>query len=250
MKTIILSVSHNDHMLPEGTGCLPVLAGSALMRKEIPADYVRDDTGDNISEKNREYCELTALYWAWKNLDPEVVGLCHYRRYFASPSIRGQFLQPEEAEHLLKLYDVLLPAERNYIIDTNHSQYVNAHHREDLDLTRRIIAEKHPEYIDAYDKRMAMSKGHRFNMFVMKKALADEYCEWLFDILFELEKRLDISEYTGKDRRVYGLVAERLLDVWMDRNDLRRKDLKYIFIGREHLLMKAAAMIMRKVRRK
>lgn len=93
-----------------------------------------------------------------------------------------------------------------------------------------------------------MSKGHRFNMFIMKKALADEYCEWLFDILFDLEKRLDITGYIEKERRVFGFIAERLLDVWIDAKHLKTTDLDYIFIGKEHLIQKAAAMIIRKVK--
>ncbi len=250
MKTVILSVSHTTDPLPYGTGCLPVIAGASLIEDSVPEDRVRDDSGDNISEKNREYCELTALYWAWKNLDADIAGLCHYRRYFASPLDGRQFLQAEEAEHLLEYYDVLLPSERNYVIETNRTQYCNSHHAADIDLTAEIIRERHPAYSEAFEKRMAMTRGHRFNMIVMKKPLMDEYCEWLFDILFELEKRLDITNYTGKDRRVFGLVAERLLDVWIDAKGLRTTDLDYIFIGKENMALKAAALIVRKIKAK
>ena len=83
---------------------------------------------------------------------------------------------------------MLLPTKRNYWIETNYQQYVHAHHSEDLDETRKIIEEKYPEYIPFYDKSMKQTTGHRFNMFIMKKELADAYCTWLFDILFELEK--------------------------------------------------------------
>lgn len=248
MKTIILSAGHTPDSLPENTGCTHIIAGSALLREKIPADCLRDDSGENISVKNREYCELTALYWAWKNLDAEIIGLCHYRRFFASPSCRGSFLQPDEADYLLRFFDVLLPSERNYIFETNYTQYCNSHNAADLDLTRSIIMERHPEYLEAFETRMSMTKGHRFNMFVMRKPLADEYCEWLFDILSELEKRLDISCYTERDRRVFGFVAERLLDVWMDANGLHTTDLDYIFIGKEHLARKALAMTVRKIR--
>ena len=248
MKTIIISALHTMDPLPDDTGCLPVMAGAALTCSPVPENYLRDDSGDNISAKNREYSELTALYWAWKNMDADILGLCHYRRYFASPLSRKHFLQPDEAEHLLDYYDVLLPLERDYIFETNFTQYCNAHHEADLAMTRKIIMEKYPGYMEAYDRRMSMTKGHRFNMFIMKKALADEYCEWLFDILSELENRLDITGYTGKDRRVFGLVAERLLDVWIDEKRLHTTDLDYIFIGKEHLAYKAAAMTVRKIK--
>lgn len=242
MKTIIVSASHTDKPIPDDTGCLPVMAGSAVFSGNIPDGRIRDDSGDNISAKNGGYCELTALYWAWKNLDADIIGLCHYRRYFAAPHSKNCFLLPGEAEHLLEYYDVLLPSERNYVFETNYTQYCNSHHAADLDLTREIIAERHPEFLEAFDRRMAMTKGHRFNMFVMKRSDADKYCEWLFDILSELEKRLDISSYKGRDLRVFGLVAERLLDVWTDASGLRSTDLDYIFIGHEHLAAKALAM--------
>jgi hypothetical protein len=249
MKTVIIISSHNTGSKPHHEqGYLSVMAGSALYPDIIPSEYQRDDSGENISEKNREYCELTALYWAWKNLDSDNIGLCHYRRFFASPLNRKSFLKVYEAEQFLEYYDVLLPRERNYVFETNYSQYVNSHHSADLDATRQIIEEKHPEYLSPFDKRMSASKGHRFNMFIMKKELADGYCEWLFDILSELECRLDISSYSMKDKRVFGYVAERLLDVWIDAHELRTTDLDYIFIGKEHLIQKAAAMIIRKVK--
>lgn len=246
MKTIIISVSHNENRIPSDTGCLPVMAGSALVNTVIPADYIRDDSGDNISYKNREYCELTALYWAWKNLDADVMGICHYRRFFASPVNRKSFLKEEEAEHLIKYYDVLLPRQRDYLLETNYSQYANAHDAADLEMIKNIISELYPGYLKAFDIRMSMTKGHRFNMFVMRKRLADEYCSWLFDILFELEKRRDAAHCNVNDERIYGYLAERLLDIWIDTKELRTTDLDYIFIGREHLLKKAALMCSRK----
>jgi hypothetical protein len=248
MKTIIISVSHNNNMLPKGTGCLPLMAGSALLTDPIPAEYIRDDSGDDISRKNRTFCELTALYWAWKNLEADIIGLCHYRRFFASPVSKREYLRQDEAEQLLGYYDVLLPKQRDYLIETNYSQYANAHHAADLDITREIIAESCPAFLEAFDLRMSQTRGHRFNMFVMKKPLADEYCSWLFDILFELECKLDISAYSEKDRRVFGYVAERLLDVWVDSKGLRTADLDYIFTGREHLIRKAAEMAVRKLK--
>ena len=61
---------------------MPIQVGKAL-HPELDLGFQCDNTGDNISEKNGSYCELTALYWAWKNLkDVDYIGLCHYRRYF------------------------------------------------------------------------------------------------------------------------------------------------------------------------
>lgn len=246
-KTGIMVAAHFECEVPDDEMYIPVMAGS-VFRDYVPAGYVRDDTGDNISDRNASFCELTALYWGWKNLDIDIIGLCHYRRFFASPHSKRTLLKEDEASHLLNYYDVILPKARNYLIESNYSQYVHSHNEADLKTTRSIIEEKCPEYIDAYDRRMAMTTGHRFNMLIMKKDLCDRYCSWLFGILFELEKKLDISDYNTYDKRVFGFAAERLLDVWIDANDLRSVDLDYIFTGNEHLLRKAAAMTVRKLK--
>ena len=246
-KTGILVAAHYECVMPDDPLYIPVLAGSAL-RDHMPEGYTRDDTGDNISDRNASFCELTALYWGWKNLDLDIIGLCHYRRFFASPCDIRKLLNKDETVHLLKLYDAILPKARNYRIETNYTQYAHSHNGKDLEVIRDIIAERHPAYIEAFDRRMSMTCGHRFNMFVMKKNMADMYCSWLFDILAELEKRLDISSYDENERRVFGFVAERLLDVWTDANGLRTTDLEYIFTVRENLLKKAAAMCARKLK--
>lgn len=248
MKTQIFAVTHGDNRTVTGSDCIPVMAGAALGHGQIPEGYLRDDTGINISEKNLEFCELTAMYWIWKNTENDIAGLCHYRRYFASSQRKGQLITNEEAEHLLRYFEVLLPKARDYHFETNYSQYAHAHHAADLDITRDIIAARHPEYLDAFDKYMCMCSGHRFNMLIARRPLFDEYCEWLFDILFELEKRLDISDYSARDRRVFGFTAERLLDVWINTKGLRTAETDYIFIGNEHMAVRAAGMLLRKAK--
>ena len=248
MKTQIFAVTHGDNRTVAGSDCIPVMAGAALGHGQLPEGYLRDDTGLNISEKNRGFCELTAMYWIWKNTENDIAGLCHYRRYFASSQRKEQIITNEEAEHLLKYYEVLLPKARNYYFETNYTQYAHAHHAADLDITRAIIAERHPEYLDEFDKCMGVRSGHRFNMLIARRPLFDEYCEWLFDILFELEKRLDISDYSDRDRRVYGFTAERLMDVWVKTKGLRTAETDYVFTGREHMAAKAAGMLIRKAK--
>ena len=212
--------------------------------------FVTDDTGDNISERNPYYCELTGLYWAWKNLEAEYLGLAHYRRHFTifrGTGDRRDVLTLDQARNLLASTDVLLPEKRNYWIETNYDQYVHAHHAEDLDFTRKIIEEQYPEYVSSFDKVMKKTTGHRFNMFIMKRELADSYCGWLFSVLFELENRLDISTYSVNDKRVYGFVAERLLDVWLTQNMVVYKEIPYIFLEKQNWITKGAAFIKRKL---
>lgn len=246
----IIVATHKPYWMPSDSLYVPVHVGA---EGKESLGFTPDNTGENISDKNANYCELTGLYWAWKNLSCEYLGLAHYRRQFTvlkGTSDRRDVLTLDQARLLLADVDVLLPNKRNYWIETNYSQYVHAHHKEDLIETRKIIEEKYPGYIPAYDKSMKKTTGHRFNMFIMKKDLADAYCTWLFDILFELEKRLDISEYSKNDQRVFGFVSERLLDVWLETNGIKSKDIPYIFLEKENWLTKGVNFILRKLKRK
>ena len=148
MNIQIAAATHKLYPIPSDPLYLPVQAGRAIHE---PLPYAGDDTGDSISEKNASFCELTCLYWAWKNLDADAVGLCHYRRYL---SRRHRPLTLADAERLMEKNAVLLPKKRQYYIETNYSQYAHAHHACDLDLTRAILAERHPAYVPFFDASM------------------------------------------------------------------------------------------------
>ena len=94
---------------------------------------------------------------------------------------------------------------------------------------------------------MKMTRGHRFNMFIMRRDILDRYCQWLFDILFDLETKLDISCYSERDQRVYGFVSERLLDVWLDANHVEYIELPYLMTEKENLMLKAFGVLRRKI---
>lgn len=246
MNIQIIVATHKHYPMPADPMYLPVQAGRAIH----PAlDYTGDDTGDSISSRNESYCELTALYWAWKNLNADYIGLCHYRRYFAQSAFGSKWqriLTGEQAARLLEQADVLLPAERNYWIESNYSQYAHAHHAKDLDCTREIIARLCPDYLAAFDTVMARTHGHRFNMLVMRRDLLDRYCNWLFNILFELERQVDMNGYSANDRRVMGFIAERLLDVWLEIEQPRCRDLPVVNMESQHWPRKIAAFLLRK----
>ena len=246
----VIVATHKPYWMPSDELYVPVRVG-AEGKEDL--GFTPDNTGDNISFKNANYCELTGLYWAWKNLDCEYLGLAHYRRHFTvlrGTSDRRDILTLEQARGLFQNVDALLPKKRNYWIESNYSQYAHAHHAIDLDETRRIIEEKYQDYLEIYDSSMKKTTGHRFNMFIMKKELADAYCAWLFDILFELEKRLDISDYSANDKRVFGFVSERLLDVWLEQNHIKCKDIPYIFLEKENWITKGVNFILRKMNKK
>lgn len=248
MDIKIMVATHKKYWMPEDKMYIPIHVGK---KGKEDLGYQGDDTGDNISEKNKNYCELTGLYWAWKNLDAEYKGLAHYRRHFMIKGAKGtkkeKVLTYIQAEKLLKKADIILPNPRNYYIETNYSQYVHAHHAQDLDITRQILTEKYPEYVKAYDETMKSTIGHRFNMFIMKSELYDKYCEWMFDVLFELEKRLDISDYNEYDSRVFGFVSERLLDIWLETNKLTYINTPVEFMEKQNWLIKGTKFLQRKI---
>ncbi len=229
---------------------LPVQMGHAI---HPDIGYIGDDTGENISEKNWNFCELTGLYWASKNLDADYIGIVHYRRYFGSrrrrfvSDKRSRVIGHEEMNAILATTNVVLPRERHYVIETNYTQYIHAHHKRDLEVTRQILARKYPEYLPAYDLYMSKTHGHHFNMFVMKRELLQHYCDWLFDILFELERELDISTYSVNDRRVFGFVSERLLDAWLCTNNITYEELDVVYLESQHWLKKGSAFLYRKL---
>ena len=253
MDIKILVATHKKYWMPDDDVYLPIHAG-----REGKADigYIGDNTGDNISAKNANYCELTGLYWAWKNLKCDYIGLCHYRRYFAGKNIHTNSIEKKKAvilhradyEKLLQKYDVILPVKRNYYIETVRSQYEHAHNKRDLDEAERIIKELYPEYSEAFSKVMVRTKLHILNMFVMKKTLFDEYCNWLFSILFELEKRIDISNYNQYEARVFGFISERLFSVWVEKKQLKVKEVSVVFLEKQDWIKKITEFLKRKFR--
>lgn len=242
--------THKKYWMPKDEIYLPINVGK---KGKEDLGCIGDDTGDNISTKNPNYCELTGLYWAWKNLDCEYIGLCHYRRYFAHKSKRSKLedkrqsiLTKVDYEQLLQQYDVILPKKRNYYIETVRSQYEHAHNKRDLDEVENIIKEKYPEYIKAFEKVMSNRKLYIYNMFAMKKSLFDEYCVWLFDILFTLENRIDISDYDKYNARVFGFLSERLFNVWIEKKSLKVKTINVVFLEKINWIKKIYKFMKRK----
>ncbi|WP_405384253.1 DUF4422 domain-containing protein [Phascolarctobacterium sp.] len=225
MDIKILVATHKNYWMPEDVVYLPLHVGR---EGKNDLGYVGDNTGDNISTKNSMYCELTGMYWAWKNLKCDYIGLCHYRRYFCFPSVSGNpdsrkenVFQKEKYEQLLKNNDIILPFKSKVSKKTVKEQYCASHYGRDLEVTRDVVGELYPEYIDSFDSFMSNRKMFFFNMFVMNKKLFDEYCTWLFAILFEVEKRTDISNYDTYQSRVYGFLSERLFNVWVAHKKLK-----------------------------
>ena len=141
--------------------------------------YTGDDTGDNISLKNRNYCELTGLYWLWKNNQCDIIGVCHYRRFFLE---KGRMLTKEYIEKTLNDYDIIVPTCGMVKEENVRKQYAANHYEEDFDICRDVISEKYPEYVEAFDI-MAESKLLNFcNMIITRKNIFDDYFPFFFFI--------------------------------------------------------------------
>lgn len=233
---------HKPSYVPENPYLYPIQVGAALAPKKLDG-MLYDDSGDNISDKNKSYCELTAQYWAWKNEDADYYGFFHYRRYFSfDPDLKkddgwGNIayeritdevleelqLKPEVMENLIAQYDIITVKGRKYpkilengkMLDVYHEYgAASFQHRSDLDITLQVLKEKYPEFAVYADQYMQSSTAHECNMFIMKKEVYHAYCQWLFDILFEAEKRIDMTWYSVEEYRVMGYLAERLCGIY------------------------------------
>ena len=234
--------AHKEVPLPQHPYFLPIQAGAAL-RDHIDG-YQPDDEGDNISIKNPHFCELTCHYWAWKNLkDVDIVGLNHYRRYFdftrkwpqfsadkhfiATKDFLKQDYYFPDLEKLLHKYDIILPIARHWRV-SNTQQYSEYHIAKDWEMLRQIIKERSPQYIPAFEKTMDHSNiSVGYNMFITHWEHFNDYSEWLFDILFEVERRVPPIDDPIQSR-IYGYMSERLINVFCDHHHLRIKHIPLI----------------------
>ncbi len=250
MNSKILVATHKQYRFPKNDLYQPIAVGRSLSKNDF--SYLSDANGENISYKNKNYSELTALYWAWKNhyfKESDYCGLVHYRRYFKGNMPFDEFsvLSPEEIREYLHTYDVILPKKRNYYIESVRSHYENAHYKKDLDMLESIIRKVTPEYSDAFKVVMGSTKLHLYNMFVMKSKDFNSYMEWLFTLMTILEEKIDISDYDEYQARVFGFLSERLFNVWLVKNRLKTKSIPIVNLEGENLLFKAVKMLKRKL---
>lgn len=200
--------------------------------------YVRDNIGDNISVINPWINECTALYWLWKNVDCQYIGLNHYRRYFlkdnAKPSLQN-ILDEETIRSDMSLYDVLVAKAVVSYPDYRIGEAMQLHVSKDayikgMSIVRGLLAQRQPMYLKTFDALMDGWTFYPCNMFVMKKLVMDQYCEWLFSFLIDAVKAIDISSYDSYSQRIIGFLAERMLTVWLMHHQLRIKECSVLLI--------------------
>lgn len=201
--------------------CSPLEIGAACRDKHCCP--LRDDTGDNISEKDLLYCELTGLYWMWKNdTIHEYSGLYHYRRVFN--------LSESKIRRYLRTYDWIVP-KINHVKPSVREHYLQEHIPEDWNLLMETLEELYPEY---YESALSFFEGDSVyfaNMFVTSRKLIDDYCNWLFPILQSVEDRLNLNDGRSKyQQRVIGFMAERLFSLYLKHNNFRLKEVKVWYV--------------------
>lgn len=183
-------------------------------------DY--DESKDNISEKNKNFCELTGLYYFTKYDNSEILSLEHYRRLFIKTRLflfKFPFLKEKNIKKILKNHDMIVPKKTRFPVSV-FEHYSNAHSKEDMEKVKNIISDIYPDYLNAFNKVMEGNETYLFNMFIAKREVIVGYSKWLFDILFELEKQIDLSNRDSYQQRVFGFISERLLLVYILKNKI------------------------------
>ena len=154
---------------------IPLQVGAALHNS---LGYHSDNTGDNISERNPYYSELTGLYWLYKNdSDCDITGLCHYRRYFINE--RNEVLLKEDIEHILNEYDIIVSEPLELESQSLYESYAVKHNKKDMDLTREAVSKLYPDYLDTFDEVMPRSPVRYHPSSVNEPSVASSFL-WYF----------------------------------------------------------------------
>lgn len=241
----ILIAAHKKFRVPEDSIYLPIHVGREG-KKDL--GFQGDNTGENISKENNVWGELTGLYWGWKNLNVDYIGLVHYRRYFMYKKKRNLFssiLNEDELKNLLKRSDIILPVKRNYRIATleEHFNGYDFSLNTDLPNLKAAICEVSPEYVEAFENVMKRKSGHMCNMFIMKKELMDEFCEWEFKVLKLFEKKIENNERN----RIVAYMAEHMLDIWIEKNKYHYIECGVALLDRKNEFDRRFDFLMRKL---
>lgn len=230
-KMKIYVISHKEFCMPTNNPIYqPLLVGNI---ERIPGkEYCFDHTGDHISEKNCIYNELTGMYWVWKNVQEDVVGICHYRRYFVSPMGKVENLLSGKQDHFLDGESIqkllgsakMIVHNKTFFRENNRIQFSEGVNPYFWDIMEQEMLSMYPDYIPALQITASRKYAHLLNMMIAKKDTYDRYCEWLFPLLFRIEEQLKKNAEITDLSRSMGMIGERLLDVWLLKNRIKIKE--------------------------
>jgi len=234
----IMVVTHklfDDSILPKGYQVIKV--GNEITEKEAKhKGYLTDSIEDNIAHQNPWYCELTAHYWAWKNLDCDICGLVHYRRYFMKNSLfarsfKDDIMPEEKIIRILKKHKLIVPYMRVKPNDTMtlHKGMPKEQDNRDWIILESIISSDYPELMESFNKIVYGTEAWGKNMIITTKDIFDEYSSFLFDVLGKWDKELGRRGISRRSR-VDGFYSETLMPIWVmakfKEKDLYRTDVR------------------------
>lgn len=209
-----------------------------------------DCDGDNISKKHLLFRSITVQYWAWKNCNADYFGFFQYRRFLsfttkhyeyneynyiaqqyidAKTSSKYQLLNEEKISDYIKEYDIITSEpmctkklgiktvkeyceKREAIYSTTNYLFIE-----------ELLSLKYPQYLPAYHSYMNDNKRYLYNIFIMKNELFQKYSEWLFDILFELEKKIDFTNYSYQQLKIFATLSEDLFGIFFKQLEQEKK---------------------------
>lgn len=250
----ILVTYKNKHKVLKSDIITPIQTGRAIA-DEIFEDMIGDDTGDNISKDNPKYNELSAQYWAWKNYDklgnPDYIGFMHYRRHFLfnNEKVRPlerwlpnsswylfesvddeykEYLNDEDIKNTVKGYDCIIP----HIYD-----YTNYFHKNLVEDFKNLLDQKiehfhlmidtvkklFPDYAETAEDIRNGHEKYIANMFIMKKEMFNEYCNFLFSIESEIDKKVNSKYFSENESRFLGFLGEILLTIFIKQKQKEKK---------------------------
>lgn len=234
MNVKILVCCHKKDIMAKNYPYFPIHVGKSLSNEEL--DIQPDNVGINISCKNRSYCELTGMYWAWKNLKGvDIIGLCHYRRYFdfhhhckkgfvkkvypTTDFYKVDLSVPQDIINQVALGKIVV-AKPRVCSCSLYADYACDHVSDDMRLLRYIVNKTESDVVKkAFFKVVIQGCTiSHYNMFLMRWSDFDAYCTWLFNLLAKVEIYTDIESYNTFQKRIYGYMSERLLLVWLVAN--------------------------------
>jgi hypothetical protein len=244
IKIAVCYYDNNHFGIPKDEIFLPLQAGKKLSKVNL--NILGDDTGDNISEKNKTFGEYSAWYWVWKNIKKlypqiEYAGLAHYRRFFALdrktlfidsinikklPDMSGYgdiFIKELQNCDMIRIKRLVFPYNR--IV-----QFSRSHDISNYFCIKQIVQDLHPEYIKSFNHIFENTNRMSIPLIAARYEILDDYFSWLFPILFEAERRIDVSKYSNYQKRIFAFLAERLTDVYTYHNKLKESYKPMYFI--------------------
>ena len=263
-KYNIFAIYHKPWVLHKNSVVTPIHAGRVVAMnaakdgmisekdlKWMKSHMIGDDSGINISDKNRYFSEVTATYWMWKNVKSKYVGLMHYRRIFdmtfgaaqreKSSSFPTKFgITQQNLDNIFKNYDIILPSKLGFDISL-YDQYLKHHYKEDIDFVLDYVISRYPHLKEYVEKIKVSNIGYFYNMFIAPKEIFNEYAEFLFDVLFAFSRQLkERNSRAINQQRAEGYLAERLSGIYFDylvnERNLKVKEFPVVWLPEDVLL--------------